>query len=199
MPGLRVVAAIVALAIVVFAIGRLSAPRGPEGDAAGNPPDREARPPASGDERAPGLAPAPVRHEPATRAVAATSVSAAIEALRVTIGERVLAPDGNPIGGASVEVRIDAEVLARATSDLTGAVSLDVDPKDAEVTGAVVITRASGGLVAARPVTWLSGPHTRRRRERRIDLGDVTLEGGVSVEVLVRDAAWAGAAAEVSV
>jgi hypothetical protein len=61
--------------------------------------------------------------------VAATSVSAAIEALRVTIGERVLAPDGNPIGGASVEVRIDAEVLARATSDLTGAVSLDVDPR----------------------------------------------------------------------
>ncbi len=87
-----------------------------------------------------------------------------------------------------------------ATSDAAGAVSVDVDPKDAEVTGAVVVTRASGGLVAARPVTWLSGPPTGlRRRERTIDLGDVTLEGAVSVEFRVSDANGAGAVADVAV
>lgn len=153
------------------------------------------RPPSGPD-----LATAPVRLEPEARAAAKPPVSAADEALRVTIVERVLAPDGSPIGGASVEVRIGAEVRARATSDAAGAVSVDVDPTDAEVAGAVVFTRASGGLVAARPVTWLSGPPAGpRRRERTIDLGDVTLEGGASVEFRVRDAAGAGAVAEVSV
>ena len=149
------------------------------------------------------LAPSPIYRLPAGT-VAATTKEAAAPAVdaarRVTITERVLAPNGTPISGATVEVRIDDTVAARATSDASGAVSVDVETPDRPDAFAVVITRATGGLVAIRPASWWSGvPGSRMARLAKVDLGDVNLAVGASVEMWVKAPSGGGAVADVVV
>ena len=75
-------------------------------DATGDTPVAGLPPPALG------LAPAPTRLGPAAPGPVTPAASSTDPVLRVTIVERVLGPDGSPVGGAAVEVLIGGEVVA---------------------------------------------------------------------------------------
>ncbi|MBL9086848.1 MAG: hypothetical protein JNM10_06865 [Planctomycetia bacterium] len=182
MPGRRVVAAIVALAIVVFVIGRLTATRGPEGDAAGDPPDREARPPASGEERAPGLAvPARGIGSPDGTAVEDGAVDPDDVGPAVRVRGRVVDGARRPVGDAAVRVEVSGvgPVVVRTGGDgRFDAAVKEGGPAPLRI----AVAAESGGRVAARTVP------TPIRGERRFDVGDLVLAAGVRVAVRVVDA-----------
>lgn len=118
----------------------------------------------------------------------------------VEIVERVIGPDDAPLGGADVEARYDGAVVARATSDAEGKVTLRVErPEGATGFGPVVITRATGGLAAVRGTGWTSGPLSGDARPvARIDVGDVKLAASASLTVRATDPSGVGTAADVA-
>ncbi|MFO0933221.1 MAG: hypothetical protein U1E39_11000 [Planctomycetota bacterium] len=181
-PGLRVVAAIVALALLVFAIGRLTATRAPEGDAAGDPPDREARPPASGEERAPGLAvPARGIGSPDGTAIADATVDPDEVGRAVRVRGRVVDETRRPVGDAAVRVEVSGVGPVEVRSGGDG--RFDAEVKDGGPAPLrIAVAAESGGRVAARTLP------TPIRGERRFDVGDLVLAAGVRVAVRVVDA-----------
>ena len=173
--GRGVVAAIVALALLVFAIGRLTATRGPEGDAAGDSPDREARPPAPDDERAPGLAvPARGIGSPDGTAVA----DAAAEATRGVTG-RVVDETRAPVAAAIVSLCDGGTVVAGTAADTDGRFQLVAPPWG--LPPRLVVRAAHGDAVA---VTRVRFDLVRRAAA---DLGDVVLRPAAPLVVRVTD------------
>lgn len=118
----------------------------------------------------------------------------------VEIVERVIGPDDAPIGGAEAEARYEGAVVARATSDAEGKVTLRVErPEGATGFGPVVITRATGGLAAVRGTGWTAGPLSGDAKPlSRIDLKDVKLVPANSLSVRVTGPGRAPVAADVT-
>lgn len=180
--GRGVVAAIVALALLVFAIGRLTATRAPEGDAAGDPPDREARPPASGEERVPGLA-VPARGIGSPDGTAAPDAAADSDDVGpvVRVRGRVVDDTRRPVGDAAVRVEVSGVGPVEVRSGGDG--RFDAEVKDGGPAPLrIAVAAESGGRVAARTLP------TPIRGERRFDVGDLVLAAGVRVAVRVVDA-----------
>lgn len=177
-PGRRVVAAIIALALLVFVIGLLTATRGPEGDAAGDPPDREARPPASGEERAPGLA-VPARGIGSPDGTVAAEAPPDRDDDRNAIIGRVVDEAREPVAGASVTLQVEGRVAATTSSGADGTFRLVAAAVGSPPRWVVRAERAEA--VAARRV--VADP----LRVGPAPVGDLVLRAGTTLVVRVTD------------